>query len=159
MKSAQFAKRSYGGALALLCAVALLPVARAQCATGKFSADGNTNCAECEIGYFQNVVGQTSCKACNPGEYQDLKGQAICKAGSTCTTTQRVNALATGCETCKLRQITDSGAIKVCIDCTSYTGACEKTNCDYSGIICADINQIDNAVTRTWNFGFDEAWD
>ena len=143
----------------LLLLTAALEAVRSQCAAGQFSTDGATNCQQCSIGYYQDLGSQTSCKACEPGKYQDLQGSTSCKAGSTCTSTQRVNALATGCETCKLRQITDNGAIKVCIDCTSYTGACEKTNCDYSGIICADINLIDNAVTRTWNFGYDEPWD
>ena len=151
-----------GGTSAGMIAVLLLCMiewSAAQCPAGKSSTDGNTNCAECPLGRFQDQTGQTTCKSCALGQFQDLRGQASCKTGDSCTNTQRINALATGCETCALRQVVNSGSIKVCLDCTSYFSACEKTNCDFSGVVCFDEPVLDMTQLRSWDFEFDEAWD
>eukprot|EP00937_MAST-01D_sp_MAST-1D-sp2_P005193 g5193.t1 len=104
-------------------------------------------------------TGQTTCTACPAGQFQDVAGSNACKTGDSCTFTQRINALGTGCETCQLRQVSNAGSIKVCLDCTSYTGACEKTNCEFSGVTCFDEPVLDMTDLRSWNFAFDEAWD
>ena len=143
----------------LIFAAYIIQRSLAQCAAGQYSADGTTDCKQCAMGTFQDQTAQTSCKACDNGKYQDLLGQASCKHGDGCTKTQRINSLATGCETCALKLMINSPSIKVCLDCTSHSGACEKTNCDGSGVVCFDDFALDMSFTRSWNFDFDEPWD
>ena len=125
----------------------LAAVACDSCQSGRYSTGGDTVCAECSVGKYQDFEESTQCKECDAGKYADELALTACKAcppGSQsnpsdgmdmasctfCPNGTRVNEVEnpTGCDECDPGKYSSTGATS-CPSCPAgkFSGPASKT--------------------------------